>query len=255
MVKISGIDAITFDCYGTLVDWRRGIAEYVYGMVSDHAMAYAVTEEWIKEDITRVSSGYKPYSQIAAENLEEAMRRLGIEYRREYGDGITESIPTWPLFPDTKGSLERLKEIGYKLFIISNMESRILEKTIENSGLDVDGYYAAEMAKVYKPNPRVLFGAYKRFGIPIWRGLHVSSSIDHDIRPAMVLGLKTAWVNRYGEPEPEEGIATEYIVGSLEELADALGSGNEGRSLEGWLEERDANPPGGWDLWMEKRKG
>ena len=236
MAKVSGIDAITFDCYGTLVDWRRGIAEYVHGITGDYAKSYAVVEEWIKEDMARVSSGYKPYGRIAAENLEMAMKRLGLEYRGKYGDGMVRSIPTWPPFPDTRGSLKRLKEMGYKLFIVSNMEGRILEKTIENLGLDVDGYYAAELAGVYKPNPKVLFGAYRRFGIPFWKGLHVSSSIDYDIRPAMVLGVRTAWVNRYGEPEPEEGIATEYIVGSLEELADELGSGSEGRNLEGWLE-------------------
>jgi len=231
MDKPHGIEALSFDCYGTLVDWRRGIADYVKQITGSYEAAFTILYEWLREDIARVSRGYKPYSVIVAENLKAAMKKLGFEYKEEYGRELAESIPEWPLFPDTKKSLERLKEMEYKLYVVSNIENRLLEKTLDRMGVEFDGYYTAEMAGVYKPNPRVLFNAYKSFGVPVWRGLHVSSSIDYDIRPAMVLGLRTAWINRYGEPEPEEGIAAEYIAGSLEELVEELAAGSEGRDL------------------------
>lgn len=219
-----------------MVDWREGLWGFMVDLLGDEELASKAVEEWLRNDLLRVSQGpYRPYKTIVVESLRSALKVVGAEYKDEYGLRLIESIGEWPPFGDTRAGIERLREHGFKVYIVSNIDNDVLERTLGNIGVEFDGYYTAEMAKAYKPNPAVIFNAYKKFGVPVWRGLHVSSSLEYDLRPAIVIGLKTAWVNRYGEPEPEEGIAVDYIASNLEELVEEVVSGSGGRDLSGWL--------------------
>lgn len=242
MAKLPWVDAVSIEPCGAIIDCRGGLEEYLRAALGDERLASGVASRAMH--IAR--SIQAPYGARMMLGLRAAME-LGAEgapgYSEELGRGLVESIPGWSVFPDSAEGISLLRESGYRVILVSGLEEWILRAFVGGSGISVDAVYGAGSEGPFKPNPRALFTAYRDAGIPIWRGLHAGQDIDEDVRPAMVLGLRTAWVNRYGEEEPEEGIASEYIVGSLGELAEQLSEGRGGRDLDGWLRRHEG--PGG----------
>ncbi|MGC9116913.1 MAG: HAD family hydrolase [Conexivisphaera sp.] len=237
MAKLPWIDMVSLEPCGVVIDCRGGLRDYVASKLGDAELAAELTTR----AFAAARSISAPYGSRLAGGLKVAMELSGSGdlYSEEIGRGLVESMTEWAIFPDSKDGLALLRESGYRVAIISGIEGWILERILESHGISVDSVRGSDPSGPHKPSPRVIFSAYKEAGVPIWRGLHAGSDVEEDIRPAIVLGLRTAWVNRYGDEEPEEGIASEYIVGSLGELADQLAEGDEGRNLDGWLEGGD----------------
>ena len=212
---------LTFDCYGTLIDWRAGIENELKAVAGDLPLggqnlleSYGLSER--KEEAT-----YRKYREVLRRSVLSMSRDLGASISDEAARRFAASVPRWPAFSDTGKFLRDMGSRGYKRFILSNVDDDLLRGTIENNGLEVDGYVTAEQVESYKPNPGHWVEFLRRTGAEKDEVIHVAQSLYHDIAPAQGLGIDSAWVNRYGEPIPR-GVSPMIIADSLAGLSEAL---------------------------------
>jgi 2-haloalkanoic acid dehalogenase type II len=207
---MSLVSWVTFDCYGTLIDWRSGIRDAFasIGADGDAALArYGETEIEVERD-------YRPYRDVLAE---VAMRIAAIP--RERAGFLAESLPSWRPFADTNLALERLRAAGIRLGILSNIDDDLLAATRRHFTVPFDLIITAQQMRSYKPGHAHFRAARERIGDARW--LHAAQSNYHDVVPCNQLGIESAWVNRLGE-EPLPGGTPAIEVRNLSELADRL---------------------------------
>ncbi len=217
---------MSFDCYGTLIDWEEGIWNTINKILARRGInkrresilsLYAQIE-------SRAEREYKPYKEILKEVMGEIGRVLGIELEEEEKYALVKSIPYWPAFSDSKDALMRIKE-DFRIAIISNVDNDIIEETIKNLGVDFDFIITAEMAKAYKPDLRVFKYAEDIMQVDKSNWFHTAQSIYHDIIPAKKLGVKTVWIKRRGfGATPPANAKSDFNFLSLEDLANNIGS-------------------------------
>ena len=209
---------LTFDCYGTLVDWRKGIETNLGDPLRKNGLASGVSVFPLYVKFEAEEEGqYRSYREILRDTAVKVAKHLKVSIAEKEARMFAASVPSWPPFGDTVQSLKELGERGYKRVILSNIDKDILKETIHQNSLDVDGYITAEDVGSYKPS----LGHWNRF-FDLYRTtkettLHVAQSIFHDIIPCTKLGISTAWINRYSEAVPA-GINPTYILGDLKGL-------------------------------------
>lgn len=213
-----GYKYLTFDCYGTLIDWRTGIERELAAAVGNINLrgqelldTYAGSER--KEEAT-----YKKYREVLRRSVLSMSKELGVEVSDKAAREFAASVPRWPAFPDTARFLHMVGSRGYKRYILSNVDDDLLGATIENNRLEVDGFVTAEQVGSYKPRKAHWAEFLRRTGAAKGELLHVAQSVFHDILPAQELGIATAWVNRYSEPLPRDA-SPSMISDGLESLA------------------------------------
>ncbi len=212
---------LTFDCYGTLVDWRTGIERELLAAVGevrvtgqDLLNAYVAAER-VEE------STYRKYREVLSRAATALSGKFGVAVTREAAEAFADSVPRWPVFPDSAHFLREVGKRGYKRYILSNVDNDILSETIRDNGLEIDGLVTAEDVRSYKPGVAHWMEFMKKTGAVKRDILHVAQSVYHDIIPAQRLGIPTAWVNRYGEKPPSDAEPT-YICDSLNSLGEVL---------------------------------
>jgi 2-haloalkanoic acid dehalogenase type II len=213
-------DVITFDCYGTLIDWERGIADAFANATEGAALdrpsvlaAYAEIEPQVEAET------YRRYRDVLAATAEQVARRLGLDTGSETARFLPDSLPDWPAFPDTNPALERLAVAGYRLGILSNVDEDLLAATRRHFTVSFDLIVTAEQAGSYKPAHGHFRLARERIGDARW--LHAAQSYFHDVVPARALGVPVAWINRRGEA-PSGAARPDREFRTLAELADWL---------------------------------
>lgn len=214
------ISCLTFDCYGTLVDWESGIKSELTDILYEKGSRVNVDELYkTREDLEfdLIQSDYRSYREILALSLKEAFGQHRIPYSNTDGEKLAESVSRWPVFQDTKPTLERLAK-KYRLCIISNVDNDIIGKTRDRIGVRFDVIVTAEDAHAYKPSIRPFQIALQRLGSKAAQVMHVSSGFRYDVPPAHELGFRTAWVNRKQEKTPS-GLKPDLQFSSLEALA------------------------------------
>ena len=212
---------LTFDCYGTLIDWRAGIErELVRALGGIKLSGQQLLAAYVEAEKSQ-ESVYRKYRDVIRGTVVSMSRVLGVEVTNEAAREFASSVPKWPAFPDTAEFLREMGSKGFKRYILSNVDNDLLEETISLHGLDVDGFVTAEEVGSYKPRP----GHWERFfqetGAKKEGLLHVAQSIYHDIIPAQEMGLVTAWVNRYNEPMPKTA-SPAFVTDGLAHLAELL---------------------------------
>ncbi len=198
MIDFSGVRALTFDCYGTLIDWETGIIQAVRPVLSVHGVRTpdeAILEKFARLEAEEEREEHKPYREV----LLNVMGRLGREYECEFIDReldrLPDSIKRWPAFPDTAASLRRLAE-RFSINIISNVDDDLFEGTRVKLGAEPDRFVSAQYCRSYKPARRNFNVMLALLDLPKEQVVHVAQSLYHDIKPARELGLRTVWVNR-----------------------------------------------------------
>ncbi len=216
------IKYLTFDCYGTLIDWKAGIEESFrkYFALDIPEGNTKIFERYLALEMQEEDT-YKPYSDVLRDTSTKLASSLGMDAPAGAGEKFAASITTWASFPDTAATLMRLGERGYKRVILSNIDRQLLEGTIANNNLEVDGFITAQDVKSYKPREGHWLEFLKRYNASRESTLHVANSIYHDIVPACRMKIKTAWVNRYGERLPD-GAQPDYIASGLSGLLEIL---------------------------------
>ena len=212
---------ISFDCYGTLVDWEAGISIFLAQVFSEKGVTVDVNEVLrAREDIEfeLIQGVYRSYREILSLSLKEAFYRFSIQYSNRDGEQLAESIAKWPVFTETRAALETLAEKS-GLVIISNIDNDIIEKTRSTIGVNFRLIVTAQDSQAYKPSIKPFELAMRKLHCKPGEILHVSSGFRYDIPPARKLGFKTAWVNRKHEEKPR-GHQVDYEFESLTRLAE-----------------------------------
>jgi 2-haloalkanoic acid dehalogenase type II len=195
-------EAMSFDCYGTLIDWETGIANALRPWAArsgleadDEALiaAYGKHETHVEDDM-----GGALYPLVLAETMRRVGADLGAEVTDEDAAAFGASVKDWPAFPDTAAALARLAT-RYKLIILSNIDRASFASSLPRLGVPFDAVVTAEDVGSYKPQMGHfdrLFVEIERLGVPRERLVHVAESLFHDHQPAATLGLPSVWIHR-----------------------------------------------------------
>ncbi len=198
MLNFEEFEVLTFDCYGTLIDWETGIGRALQPILTNHGVDLPTEKalELYSELETAIERGaYYPYKTVLKMVLEGFGARLGFVPSPTELQRFSESIKDWPAFPDSPSALQALKK-RYKLAIISNVDDDLFAFSAQHLQTSFDWVITAQQAKSYKPSLNNFRLALERIGLPKQKILHVAQSLFHDIAPAKELGLSTVWVNR-----------------------------------------------------------
>jgi 2-haloacid dehalogenase len=219
------IEAISFDCYGTLIDWERGILAAVKPLLSSKGVELEDGEILrLYADLEAKAEGgdFLPYREILRTVAQGFGERFGFTPSRKEQNCIAESIREWEPFPDTVKALCELKK-KFRLAVISNTDEDLIAVTLRKLGVDFDWVITAERARSYKPSLNNFRLALKIMDLPPGRVLHAAQSVYHDIIPAKSLGMATALVLRRGHgATPLAKAEPDIMVKDLTELAQKL---------------------------------
>ena len=216
---------VTFDCYGTLVDWRAGLLDALdQTLPASSPLALGPRERFFRTFLVeeqRLESGtYLPYREVMASALRAAAAVERIPLNQGSADAIVDSIPTWPLFPDTGLAVRELASRGVRLAVLSNIDRDLLEQTLSHHGLEITTCVTAQDVGSYKPSPPHWIRFLKQTGLDPERVWHVAGSYEYDITTACALGFRTVFVARYGGTG--EGGCSDIEVTDLAEFARRL---------------------------------
>ena len=204
MEKPREFEFVTFDCYGTLIDWETGIRRAFKQALEGTGLSQTQESELFdlyQEEEKRIEgqTPYRPYREVLSLAASGAARKFGKNIPDRLTSLLAEQLPSWAPFPDTNSALERLST-EYVLGILSNVDNDLLAGTLKHFTVPFDLVVTAEHVRSYKPETEHFEEARKTIGAD--RGwLHVATSLYHDIEPASRLGINTAWINRKNSPE------------------------------------------------------
>lgn len=186
----------TFDCYGTLIDWERGITDALLPLLPRPMDRDALAKRYIETEAGVESDAYLPYRDI----LDRAGRALLRELGADVPSPLPASLPRWPAFPEVPDALRRLRAAGRRIAILSNVDRDLIATSIPKLGIEPDLVVTAEDARSYKPATGHWRVFAERSGAAVGDVVHVGASQFHDMRPAAALGYRTVFIDRHGEP-------------------------------------------------------
>jgi 2-haloacid dehalogenase len=189
---------LTFDCYGTLIDWERGILAALRPILERHGVALQddqILELYGEFESEAERGAYRPYAEILAQVVDDFGRRLGFRPSAEERAELAGSVGRWPPFPDTVEALHALAD-PYQLAILSNIDDALFAESSRLLATDFVAVVTAQHVGSYKPDPRNFQHLIERLRVPDEQILHVAQSLFHDVTPAKEAGLATVWVNR-----------------------------------------------------------
>jgi 2-haloacid dehalogenase len=226
MLDFSRFEILTFDCYGTLIDWEAGMLPVLRRILTAHGKRIddATLLALYGEFEHRSEQGkFQPYREVLA----SVVRQFGTQFEfmptPEEVRSLPDSLAKWKPWPDTVAALRQLKT-RFRLAVFSNVDDDLFAATRPQLGVDLDEVITAQQAQAYKPSLKFFELALARIHAPAHRVLHIAQSIYHDVIPAQSLSLATVWVNR-PSARPGAGAAKsaeakpDLAVRSLEELA------------------------------------
>lgn len=226
------IKALTFDCYGTLIDWESGILTVLRAWACRHGAdssgAQLLRAFADAEHRCQAQTPTAPYPEILRAVHARIAATLGLPTTSGEADALARSIPDWPSFEDSPTALAELKQ-RYKLLILSNIDRASFAHSNRKLGVRFDAIITAEDVGSYKPNPGHFLRAFEvlgAMGIGREQCLHVAQSLFHDHVPAQALGIRTVWVDRrHGRtgdgatPPPPDEVTPDLVVPDLAALA------------------------------------
>lgn len=232
MLDFNQFEVVSFDCYGTLIDWERGILPVLRQLLSSREIDLSddATLELFAEfesEFEKSQYNYIKYREVLQETVQEFGKRFNFEPTETELTCLIESIKNWQPFPDTVAALAALKQ-KYKLAVISNLDDDLFADTAKHLKVELDWLITAEQVRSYKPSTRNFEIALATMGIAPEKLLHVAQSVYHDIVPAASMGISTVWVNRrhektgFGATLPTSD-QPDWEVPDLKTLVEAIG--------------------------------
>ena len=197
-LDLSTFEVLTFDCYGTLIDWETGILGGIRPVLAAHGVDLTddeILEGFARHEAALEAGPYQTYRAVLAGSLGGLAEELGIEVTAEELAAFGESVPGWPAFDDSTDALRRLSG-RYRLGVITNCDDDLFAASALRLEVPFEWVFTAEQAQDYKPSVAPFVMALTAIDVPKERVLHVAQSLYHDHVPAKQLGLATAWVNR-----------------------------------------------------------
>jgi 2-haloacid dehalogenase len=191
-------DVLTFDCYGTLIDWETGILRALRTALGQPAQDLGdddLLARFGRHEAAAEAGPYLRYRAVLGKIAGAIASELDAPTSAEAADVFADSVGDWPAFPDSTDALQRLHD-RFRLGVITNCDDDLFARSNKRLGIAFDWVITAQQVGSYKPNPRNFEVAFERIGLPRARILHVAQSLFHDHVPARRLGLATAWINR-----------------------------------------------------------
>ena len=217
---------LSFDCYGTLVDWESGICAAVGDVLESHGIRRSRAEILALyadlEPRAQDSQTFLEYRRVLRNVMAMIAAELGFRCAGSEMDALADSLPGWPVFADVQNALEALKA-HYRLAVISNVDDDLFEGTSRALDADFDVVVTAQQARSYKPSLTNFEMAAAHMAVDTGAWLHVAESLFHDIGPANQLGISSVWVNRAGRggATRRTGAVPDLVVPDLAALAAA----------------------------------
>ena len=202
---------LTFDCFGTLIDWRHGIR--TTGELLFPGRGEAFLDAYIALEAEVESEGsFKRYRAVLTETARRAAKQLDLDLKSDDATALVSTIPHWPPFADVGPALAELRREGWKFALLTNCDRDIIALTQRRLPASFDAVVTAEDVSAYKPNPAHFRLFQSTFGSSAGAWIHVAQSYFHDIKPTHELGITRIWVNRQGE-KSDPSIADAVISG------------------------------------------
>jgi 2-haloacid dehalogenase len=231
MLDFSRFEILTFDCYGTLINWEDGILSCLHRVLAAHgkdADDSTILRLYGDFEANAELGEYRCYREVLNAVVRKFGQHCGFMPTDEETRALAESLSGWKPWPDTIKALCQLQS-RFRLAIISNVDDDLFSATRPQLEVEFDQVITAQQAKAYKPSLKIFELALSRIGVPAHRILHVGQSVYHDVIPAQSLGMATVWVNR---PSARRGAGAvkaveghpDLQVQSLAELATAARS-------------------------------
>jgi 2-haloacid dehalogenase len=197
-LDFSAFEALSFDCYGTLIDWEMGIVTALQPVLLRRGIR--LSDEALLEHYARIEPAeqrglFRLYREILRQEMRAFSRLLGFTPDESELDCLVAALPSWPPFADTVEALGGLKR-RFRLAVVSNIDDDLFAGTARRLGVEFDAVVTAQQVRSYKPAPRHWEVLLERLQLPRERVLHVAQSRFHDIAPAAQLGFRTVWLNR-----------------------------------------------------------
>ncbi len=188
----------TFDCYGTLVDWRGGIRGQLARLFPDRDPE-VLLDRYHELEPEAQRDGDLAYRDVMARTLARVAEESGLRVPPAEADALGASLPHWPVFPDVRSALEEARARGWRLGILSNTDRDLLDASVNAIGVPFDVLVVASEIGSYKPAHRHWEVFAERTGVTPDSHIHVAQSLFHDIAATNELGIRSVWINRLGE--------------------------------------------------------
>jgi 2-haloalkanoic acid dehalogenase type II len=193
------VTTVTFDCYGTLIDWAGGLQGSFRALFGD-ALAGRTDEMfdvYVRIEAQIEAQDYRSYRSVLAEVATQLAQHFDVDMPAERSAELANRLPNWPPFPDTNEALKRLKQ-KYRLGILSNVDRDLLAGTLQHFEVDFDFVVTAQDVESYKPAHGHFDRLLAQYAV---KGelLHVAQSLFHDGNPTRELGIAYVWINRYND--------------------------------------------------------
>lgn len=211
---------ITFDCYGTLIDWESGIQQFFAERLAAHNIEGVdprdLQHKWEEIQFVSIQEQYRPYREVLRDTMRMALDTSQIPYAEQDLDDFANAMGRWQPFPDTKQAIIELQKLT-KTVLITNTDNDIIAETERTIGVKFDDIITAQQAGAYKPSHKGFQLARERLGLDVSEIWHAGFGFKYDIVPATELGYTTVWVNRQGEARPVD-VKETFLVGDLRTL-------------------------------------
>jgi len=226
MLDFTRFEVLTFDCYGTLINWEDGILACLHRILAAHNNDLddaTILRLYGDFEADAEQGEYQRYREVLQSVVRKFGENLGFSATDQEANSLPESLREWKPWPDTVAALRELQS-RFRLAIISNVDDDLFAATLPKLSAQFDQIITAQQAGAYKPSLKIFELALSRMGVPADRVLHVGQSVYHDVLSAQSLGMSTVWVNR---PSPRSGVGAvkaaegrpDLQVSSLAELA------------------------------------
>jgi 2-haloacid dehalogenase len=213
--------AITFDCYGTLIDWEGEIQQFFARRLAAKGVeginTKALQAQWEEIQFQYIQQQYRPYRQVLGDTMKMVFDRFHLPYDETDVEAFAASMGQWKPFPDTRDAILELQRF-VKVALITNTDDAIIAETERTIGVKFDDIITAEQAGAYKPSHKGFLLARERLGFAVQDIWHAGFGFKYDVVPASELGYTTVWVNRQGQARPMD-VKETFLVGDMRTLA------------------------------------
>jgi 2-haloacid dehalogenase len=233
----SRFQALTFDCYGTLIDWERGILAGLRPVLAANDVDPSddeILEVYGRAEAAAEAGPYRRYRDVLAGCLHAVAGSYGVTASDSDAATFGGSVGSWPAFPDSTDALRQL-QTRFRLGVITNCDDDLFAASNARLGVTFDWIVTAQSVGSYKPDPRNFEAAFETIGLPRERILHVAQSLFHDHVPAKALGLSTVWIDRRHDRQgsgatPPALVTPDAVFRDLASFASAATHGGRGES-------------------------
>lgn len=220
-------DWLTFDCYGTLIQWDEGLIAAVRRILRDSGSSRVEPTQFIAafdrhEHELEAERPHKSFRVVASESLRRTMQELGLADTATAGDTLTTAIASMPPFPEVVDALAQLRRLGFRLCVISNTDDDIIAGNIAQLGGTIDKVITAQQAQAYKPSRVIFEHAYRALHITRDDVLHICASPHLDLAAARDLGFRCIWIDRGTGRKPLPDYVPDRTFSSLAQVPEFL---------------------------------